>query len=543
MYILKTKYKENVVIKDIGISIDWDDIDGVKISEETFHSSSDIKLVLDKLIIDIDNVEDIKNNIVENENELFEIKNPSNNMIYYIRNYNNTNKPVCTIYINNSWKLIESPNNSLPILANSVVIDPMHQFVTEDEKKKINEDINYNDLKNKPILSTVAKTGDYNDLKNKPIVPSLPTLSILATSGDYNDLINLPVIPYKTSDLILDSVYSKNEVDLKIKNIVTPNNINLTTTDILEGKNLYYTDNRVANSPIILIIKSEIDKITNNYMLKSIYDKNNDGIVDHSDLANNVDWSGVINKPLIPTKTSDLILDNVYSKDEVNIAIQNIILTPNNELLKSLYDKNNNGIIDRAEIADNVDWSGIINKPLIPTKTSDLILDNVYSKDELNNKMNSIIDDSNSSSKSTYSSKNIDTLFNNLSDVKGITRYVIPDGIVTATGLGVTITKNLNNVIINCPDDVIIISVTIHFNSTDINVSNCSINFGTNAKCYGTGINSDYSNMLPPIYEVIVDTLNGRTYKQVAGNLNTNSHTLVLSGLIPGLGIWVRLMF
>jgi len=38
------------------------------------------------------------------------------------------------------------------------------------------------------ILHKVATTGDYNDLKNKP------NLSTVATTGSYNDLINKPEI-------------------------------------------------------------------------------------------------------------------------------------------------------------------------------------------------------------------------------------------------------------------------------------------------------------------------------------------------------------
>ncbi|AJA42876.1 pre-neck appendage protein (endogenous virus) [Clostridium phage phiCT19406C] len=34
------------------------------------------------------------------------------------------------------------------------------------------------------------------------------------------------------------------------------------------------------------------------------------------------------------------------------------------DMLKEVYDKNNNGIVDRAEVADSVEWSGIKNKPL-----------------------------------------------------------------------------------------------------------------------------------------------------------------------------------
>lgn len=47
----------------------------------------------------------------------------------------------------------------------------------------------YDDLENKPTLSTVATSGDYNDLLNKP------TLATVATTGDYDDLLNKPDIP------------------------------------------------------------------------------------------------------------------------------------------------------------------------------------------------------------------------------------------------------------------------------------------------------------------------------------------------------------
>lgn len=68
----------------------------------------------------------------------------------------------------------------------------------------------YNDLTDKPNLSTVATTGSYNDLLNKPTIPepqvnsdwnsesgvsqilNKPTLSIVATSGSYNDLSDKP---------------------------------------------------------------------------------------------------------------------------------------------------------------------------------------------------------------------------------------------------------------------------------------------------------------------------------------------------------------
>ncbi|MGE5438058.1 MAG: hypothetical protein ACM3O3_12665 [Syntrophothermus sp.] len=44
----------------------------------------------------------------------------------------------------------------------------------------------YNDLLNKPTLSTVATSGSYSDLSNKP------SLASVATSGSYNDLSSTP---------------------------------------------------------------------------------------------------------------------------------------------------------------------------------------------------------------------------------------------------------------------------------------------------------------------------------------------------------------
>ena len=90
----------------------------------------------------------------------------------------------------------------------------------------------YNDLINKPTipdlsqLPTVATTGDYNDLINKPNIPTVPTLAAVATSGEYNDLMNKPVIPQNSSDLNLDNVYTKSEVNNKIASInINPSSI------------------------------------------------------------------------------------------------------------------------------------------------------------------------------------------------------------------------------------------------------------------------------------------------------------------------------
>jgi hypothetical protein len=65
---------------------------------------------------------------------------------------------------------------------------------------------NYNDLSNKPVLSTVATTGNYSDLLNKPVLSTVattgnysdllgkPNLATIATTGSFTDLLNVPIL-------------------------------------------------------------------------------------------------------------------------------------------------------------------------------------------------------------------------------------------------------------------------------------------------------------------------------------------------------------
>jgi hypothetical protein len=91
---------------------------------------------------------------------------------------------------------------------------------------------------NKPTLATVATTGDYGDLIN------LPDLKAVATSGDYNDLINTPAIPAAQIQ----------------------------------------SDWTQANTAALDYIKNKPTlPATVGDMLKSVYDTDNDGIVDFSE--------------------------------------------------------------------------------------------------------------------------------------------------------------------------------------------------------------------------------------------------------------------
>jgi hypothetical protein len=249
---------------------------------------------------------------------------------------------------------------------------------------------------------------------------------------------------------------------------------------------------------------------------------------------------------------------------------------------KSVYDTNNSGVVDRAELADvanSVDYANVqnkpsfaqvatsgsytdlINKPAIPAKSSDLTLDNVYTKTEEDTalalkanvadvytkpqtdaKVASLINDTTSTAATTYSASHIDTLMSGGS----LVRYMVGECIVTATGTGVTITKAGNIATVACPTGVKILSLSVHFNTTDMSgLAACSIDFGSATDfTSGTGMNTDYTNILPPVVQVVNDVSGSRAYRAAAAvSYNTNSHTVNVSGLLTGAAVWVRLTF
>lgn len=84
---------------------------------------------------------------------------------------------------------------------------------------------NYNDLTNRPTLSTVANTGSYTDLTNRPALFSgsyndltnKPALATVATTGNYNDLTNKPTnISGSISVSLIDSA---NNITSPLSNI------------------------------------------------------------------------------------------------------------------------------------------------------------------------------------------------------------------------------------------------------------------------------------------------------------------------------------
>jgi hypothetical protein len=129
-------------------------------------------------------------------------------------------------------------------------------------------------------------------------------------------------------------------------------------------------DAQILNKPSIPTATSEI--------------VNDSGFITIDDLPpqENADWNAtsgvteILNKPIIPTKTSDLINDSYFVSDP------NYVHTDNNftNALKTKLD----GIQAGAEVNVNADWNAtsgdaqILNKPTIPTATSDLTNDSGF---------------------------------------------------------------------------------------------------------------------------------------------------------------------
>ena len=139
------------------------------------------------------------------------IQNAVDGIETFSGNYNDlTNKP--TLFSGSYTDLSDKPTipTDTAQLTKSDIYTKAETFTRDEIVSMINE-INYSDINNTPTLSTVATSGSYNDLENKPTL----------FSGSYTDLTNTPTIPTATSQLQLDNVYTKSEIDLQFESVNT----------------------------------------------------------------------------------------------------------------------------------------------------------------------------------------------------------------------------------------------------------------------------------------------------------------------------------
>ena len=154
------------------------------------------------------------------------------------------------------------------------------------------------------------------DLQNElTIKVNRSELSRVATTGSFNDLLDKPVIPTKTSELTNDSGFLTEHQPLKTINnesIVGTGNITI------EGFSGDYND--LTNKPVIPTKTSELTNdsgfLTEHQPLKTI---NNESIVGTGNITIegfSGDYNDLTNKPVIPTKTSELTNDSGFLTEQ-----------------------------------------------------------------------------------------------------------------------------------------------------------------------------------------------------------------------------------
>jgi len=108
-------------------------------------------------------------------------------------------------------------------------------------------------------------------------------------------------------------------------------------------------------------------------MKKETFDADNDGIIDKAKVADNVLWSGITGKPTSTVANIDDAVNRKHTHanlDALNLLDKNSLDDPlwkGNpwpfDMKKSIYDTDSDGVVDEAERARAVQWSGIIGKP------------------------------------------------------------------------------------------------------------------------------------------------------------------------------------
>ena len=108
-------------------------------------------------------------------------------------------------------------------------------------------------------------------------------------------------------------------------------------------------------------------------MKKSVYDGDNDGIVDRSKSTDHVAWKNISSKPESDvTAIDDAVSKKHYhsnldalafiDKDGNDLPLWNGRTWPY-DMSQAMYDQDRDGVIDEASRARSVDWSGVLNKP------------------------------------------------------------------------------------------------------------------------------------------------------------------------------------
>ena len=267
---------------------------------------------------------------------------------------------------------------------------------------------NYSDLTGTPQLSDVALSGNYYDLSN------LPTFSTVATSGDYNDLINKPYAVLYTSQNL--EYYQQEQA----------------RQNIGAGTSNFDGDyDSLTNAPTKLSdFENDVGYLTNATLNFVSFEPQTLTTEQQSQARTNIgagtsNFSGsyldLSNKPSIPSATSELVndsgfitntvsnltnyydktyIDNLelgggadlsdyYTKEEVDNLLDNVTVDLSNYYTKTETDSAIDTEINAlSTVARTGSYNDLLNKPTIPTATSDLTNDSGFITNAVNNLLN-----------------------------------------------------------------------------------------------------------------------------------------------------------
>ena len=289
--------------------------------------------------------------------------------------------PVSSIYLGNSKKRFLGSVSGSSGGGGGVVGDVVWGNIKGDITNQIDLQNELTIKVNREELSRVATTGSFNDLLDKPTIPTktselendsgfltehqpLKTInneSIVGTgnieisgfSGDYNDLTNKPSIPTKTSELTNDSGF------LTEQTLKTINNESIVGTGNIEigggsGRNVWYGNQAQFDA----LSESELDENTDYYI---------SGLIAWDDVAH----------PVIPTKTSELendILFQTFNQVKSEIASS---LKIYDKRVQYVSEEEYNAMEQAGSLHDGTTYF-IEGEYVIPTKTSELTNDSGF---------------------------------------------------------------------------------------------------------------------------------------------------------------------
>jgi len=239
---------------------------------------------------------------------------------------------------------------------------------------------------NKPTLATVATTGDYGDLVNSPTIPTTTTQITEGTNLYYTEARVTANNTVAANTTKLATIATGAEVNVNADwnavsgdaQILNKPTIPTSTTQLPEGSNLYYTEDRVSANNTVAANTTKLATIASG-----------------AEVNVNADWNAtsgdaqILNKPTIPTSTTQLPEGSNLYYTEARVTANSTVAANTSKLatiasgaevnVQSNWTETDSAsdsfILNKptlATVATTGDYGDLVNKPTIPTTTTQI---------------------------------------------------------------------------------------------------------------------------------------------------------------------------